>query len=189
MGRKKQPPLTGHQKMAATQKAQHLVRKAILDEMVLNNVFTEDGEDYRTLTREMKQYVISVLANGGTVTQAAEHLGVSKGVISMARQLDEDFKKDYDLARRAGAGHLVDRIREIPRDDTLSDARAKLEFDALKWIASRYDRTDFGEHVKVDQNVTVEPISTPDWMIGQIIENKAIEHDPNESDQDLDAEE
>lgn len=182
MGRKKQPPLTPHQKMAATQKAQHLVRKSILDQLVLDNLYTEDGEDYRTLTREMKQFVISVLASGGTVTQAAEKLGIGKGVIAMSRQLDDDFKQEYDLARKAGAGHLVDRIREIPRDTTLSDARAKLEFDALKWIASRYDRTDYGEHIKVDQNVTVQPVAMPDWSFGQIVEGTITKSDADEAE-------
>jgi len=180
-GPKKEAPLTQNEKISATLKAQHLVRKSVLDEMVLNNIYMEDGETYRTLNREMKNHVLSVLANGGTVTQAAEQLGVSKGVIGMARHIDDEFKKEYDLARKAGAGHLVDRIREIPRDDTLTDARAKLEFDALKWIASRYDRTDFGEHVKVDQNITVQPVSIPDWSFGQVIDVKP-EDDPDETE-------
>lgn len=167
--------------MAATQRAQHLVRKSILNDLVLNNIYTEDGEDYRSLTREMRQHVISVLANGGTVTQAAEQLGVTKGVIAMARQNDDEFKKEYDLARRAGAGHLVDRIREIPRDTTLSDARAKLEFDALKWIASRYDRTDYGEHSQIDHNVTVQPVQMPNWSFG-VIDAEVIKGDPDEEE-------
>lgn len=172
------------QKVSATLKAQHLARKSILDQLVLDNLYTADGEDYRTLTREMKQFVVSVLAAGGTVTQAAEKLGIGKGVVAMARQLDDDFKSEYDLARRAGAGHLVDRMREIPRDETLSDARAKLEFDALKWIASRYDRTDYGEHVKVDQTVTVVPVQMPTWSFGipTAIDGEVIDDDPDGDD-------
>lgn len=176
-GPKTEPRLTQNEKISATLKAQHLVRKAILDDLVLNNIYTEDGEDYRVLTREMKQHVISVLSNGGTVTQAAEQLGISKGVVGMARQLDDEFKQEYDLARRAGAGHLVDRIREIPRDATLSDARAKLEFDALKWIASRYDRTDYGEHVKVEGTIGIQHVTMPDWSYGQSVEGQIISRD------------
>ena len=182
-GPKKEPPMSQEERISATLKAQHLIRKSILDEMVLNNIYMDDGETYRALNREMKNHVISVLANGGTVTQAAEQLGVSKGVIGMARHIDEEFKKEYDLARKAGAGHLVDRIREIPRDETLSDARAKLEFDALKWIASRYDRTDYGEHIKVDQNVTVQPVSMPDWSFGQVIDAKPLDTDDPDEDE------
>ena len=183
-GPKTQPPMTQNEKISATLKAQHLVRKSIVDDLVLNNIYMEDGETYRTLNREMKNHVISVLANGGTVTQAAAQLGVSKGVINMARHIDDAFKEEFYLARKAGAAALADRIREIPRDETLSDARAKLEFDALKWIASRYDRTDYGEHIKVDQTVTVQPVAMPDWSFGQVIDAKPIEGDPDEDELD-----
>lgn len=171
------------EKVSATLKAQHLVRKSILDQLVLDNLYLNDGEDYRKLTREMKQYVICVLAAGGTVTQAADQLGVGKGVINMARQLDKDFREEYDLARRAGSNALVDRMREIPRDATLTDARAKLEFEALKWTASRYDRTDWGEHSTIDHNVTVQPVAMPEWSFGSvpgtIIEDQS---DPDEEE-------
>lgn len=170
------------EKVSATLKAQHLVRKSILDQLVLDNLYTADGEDYRTLTREMKQFVICVLAAGGTVTQAADMLNVGKGVINMARQLDDEFKKEYDLARRAGSGSLVDRMREIPRDATLSDARAKLEFEALKWVASRYDRDQWGEHSKVDHNVTVQPVTMPDWGFG-ILSGEVIEKPEDDDEQ------
>lgn len=186
MAQKKQTRLSTKEKLSLAQKAKQTERLGDLAKLVDSNLATKPTESWRTLTEDHKEIVLFRLAAGDTVAHVAQQMGISPGLIYMARHLDEEFAKRYALARKAGADALVDRIREIAHDDTLSDARAKLESDNLKWIAARTSRQEYGEHVQVDQNVTVQPVQMPDWVFGQVIQGQIISGDDPTEDPDAD---
>jgi transposase-like protein len=175
MAQKRQTPLTKDEKISLTLKAQHSSRLQTLAKHVDDNLAMKPTESWRTLTVEHKEIVLFRLSGGDTVAEVCRELGISKGVVYMARHLDPEFKKEYHLARKAGADALADMIREVSRDTTLSDSAKKIELDALKWLASRYNRDEYSDHVRVDQNVAVS-VSMPQWGLGgPVIDGSVIE--------------
>jgi len=179
MGRKKEMSLSTREKLSLTQKAKQTERLGDLAKMVDANLATKPNECWRSMTREHKEVVLYRLQAGDTVKHVCDQLGISPGVVYMARHYDDQFKEDYHKARIAGAEALTDAIRDIHLDATLSDARAKIASDNYKWLAARLNRDEFGDHMKVDQNVTVQPINMPQWSFGPIIEGQVIKGDPD----------
>ena len=186
MAQKRQTPLSTKEKLSLAQKAKQTERLGDLAKMVDANLATKPTESWRKLTVEHKDIVLFRLAAGDTVKHVCDQLGISAGCVYMARHLDEQFKKDFELARRAGSQALVNRLREVSRDATLSDTAKKIESDNLKWIAARTDRGDWAETVNVNTSATVT-INAPQWMYGsqlppptldgEIIDPDADQHD------------
>lgn len=188
MAQKRQTKLSTKEKLSISQAAKQTERLGDLGRMVDANLATKPNECWRTLTMEHKEIILFRLQAGDTVKHVCDQLGISTGVVYMARHHDEEFKEEYHKARKAGSDALVDALRDIHLDTSLSDARAKLASDNYKWLAARMNRDEWQEHQKVDHNVTVQAPVIPDWFAGAItvqasdidpeVDPDAVEDDP-----------
>jgi len=185
MAQKRQTPLTKEEKISLSLKAQHRERLTALAIEADKNLQLKPTETWRTLTEEHKEIVLYRCYGGDTVKQVCEELGISPGLINMAAYHDpEGFGTLLSKAREHGAHTQADMLIEIPFRDDMTDASKKMLMDGIKYLASKRNRSGYGEHSSVDHNVTVQPVAMPDWSFGQVIDVKPIEDktDPDDGE-------
>lgn len=183
MAQKKQKPLSASEKISLTMKAKHREQIAAIAEEADRNLQLKPTETWRTLTEEHKETVLFRCYGGDSVKQVCNELGISPGLINMAAYRDpEGFGKELALAREHGDHTQADSLLDIPFRTDMSDASKKLLFEGIKFLVSRRSRDTYTEHLKVDQNVTVQPVAMPDWSFGQVIDVTPGEDDPDKAE-------
>ncbi len=166
------------EKVSITLKAQHSSRIKSIRKEADKKLALKPTESWRSLTAEVKEVILYRLYGGDTVKSVCELLDISPGLINMAAYQDPDgFGKELAIARANGSFTQADMLLDIPYDDTMSSSDKKLLSDNIKYFISRMNRDAWGEHIKVDQNVTVQPVQMPDWSWGQTIEGQVISRD------------
>jgi len=88
--------------------------------------------------------VLELLEQGYTTRKLAEHFSVSLGSVSVwLRQRTEAVSR----ARARGAHALADQALDLADGATLDTERlAKLQIDTRKWLASKWNAMDYGDH-------------------------------------------
>lgn len=99
----------------------------------------------RRLTEELAEAVLVRVAAGDTVRSVCKTLGIASGTVYSKAFNDPEFHRQLKAAREIGTHTLVDSIIEIADDESRSTERAKLVVDAIKWVAARLNRNDYGE--------------------------------------------
>jgi hypothetical protein len=174
MGQKKLPKLDQPSKRAIQYAAKTLAGSQALAELATRNLAESDTNGWRNISQEHRELICYRIRGGELLTAICRSLNLDPGNIRNLAAMDEEFDHQLAAACSQGQHAQVERLYEIPYDTTLSDTRAKLLSDNIKWIAGRSNRKSYGEHIKVDQTVTVQPVQMPDWSFGQIIESQVI---------------
>ena len=78
---------------------------------------------------------------------------------------------------------MWDRLFEMIDDKEMSGQDKLFAFKVINAYSSKMNREVYGEHIKVDQNVTVQPVSMPDWSFGQVIDAKPLDTDDPDEDE------
>lgn len=174
MAQKKLPKLDLSSKKALYDAARTLEGSKALAALADRNLAESDTNAWRTISEEHKEIICYRIRGGELLTTICRSLGIDPGSIRNLAARDDEFDHKLAAACAQGQHAQVERLYEIPYDSTLSDARAKLLSDNIKWIAGRSNRKAYGEHFQVDQTVTVQPVQMPDWSWGQTIEGQVI---------------
>jgi transposase len=95
--------------------------------------------------------VISVIANGGTINDAAKAIKVDPSTIKrwLAHEEREDFRAQYARARESQADAFADEIIDVARDDRRDPQQARLLVDALKWAAGKRKPKVYGDKLEL----------------------------------------
>lgn len=183
MAQKKLPKLDEQSKRAVHCAAKTIEGSKTLAELADKNLVESDTNAWRVISEEHKEIILYRIRGGELLTGICKTIGINPGTVRNLAAMDKEFDIALAAACEQGQHAHVERLYQIPYDTTLSDARAKLLSDNIKWIAGRSNRKAFGETVTVDATVTVQPVQMPDWTFGAAIEGQVIEDDrPDEED-------
>lgn len=175
MAQKKLPKLDKPSKRAIHCAAKTEAGSKALAELADRNLAESDTNAWRKISQEHKEIICYRIRGGELLTSVCRSIGLDPGSVRNLAAMDEEFDLALAAACSQGQHAQVERLYEIPYDSTLNDARAKLLSDNIKWIAGRSNRKAYGEHVKVDQDITVQPVNMPNWTFGQTIEGEIVE--------------
>lgn len=122
--------------------------------------YAEGREVFETLLEaygedEMLQYINYRVMDKMTLTQVCEELTVPYPVVWEWISDEMSRLQAYEKALKGLSDHIVHSMIEIANDS----GDAKVRLDAIKWLSSRWDRSRFGENVKVEVNHSVGLIS------------------------------
>lgn len=148
MAQKKQTA-TANAKRAVTQALQADVRGKQLAEVAKQTLALSPTESWRTIAPEHYELVLARAHGGETVAQICKDLEISTGAVYQLAYMDPEFGQRLAIAREIGQHALVDKLLELPFDDTLTMANKELLERNIKWVASRVaknSRTPLGNY-------------------------------------------
>lgn len=140
---------TANQKRAVTQALAHDGRGKQIAEIAKQNLALSDADSWRTIAPEHLELVLARAHAGETVSRICDDLGIDKGCVYLAAYNDPEFGQRLAVAREIGQHALVDKLLELPFDDSLSMANKELLERNIKWVASRVaknSRTALGNY-------------------------------------------
>lgn len=157
--------------------------------------YAEGREVFETLLEaygedELLQFINYRVMDGNTLTKVCEELMVPYPIIWEWIGDEMSRLKAYEQALKGLSDYVVHGMIEIANDS----GDAKVRLDAAKWLASRWDRSRFGENVKVEVNHSVSLISLlsslkdlPDGTTveGEVLEDKSADMVLLEAPQDV----
>lgn len=184
MAQKKLPPLDQPSKRAVQYAAKTVAGSKALAELADRNLAESETDGWRKISEEHKEVILFRIRGGELLTTVCRSIGVDPGAVRNLAAMNDEFDKNLAAACAQGQHAQVERLYEIPYEDGLSDAMKKLLSDNIKWIAGRSNRKAYGESSSIDHNVTVQPVSMPNWSFGQVIDAKPIEDktDPDDGE-------
>jgi hypothetical protein len=108
---------------------------------------------------EVGQSLLGLMANGYTVTEAADVLEIDRGTVYRWAETNPSFASLLARAKHALAEHAFTQAAAIPRElyakvqagepiDGPAVAAARLYTDSLKWYAERLNSVAYGAHSK-----------------------------------------
>lgn len=181
MAQKKLPKLDEPSKRAVHCAAKTIEGSKALAALADQMLTESDTNAWRTVSEHHKEVILYRIRGGELLTGICRAIGLDPANIRNLAAMDEDFDKRLALAYAHGQHAHVERLHEIARDTTLSDARAKLLSDNIKWIAARSNRKAWGDSLQVDSNVAVS-VSMPQWGLGGPVIEGSIIKDPEQDD-------
>lgn len=184
MAQKKLPKLDEQSKRAIQDGAKTAAGAKALAELADRNLAESDTDAWRKISPQHKEIILYRIRGGELLTTVCKAIGLNPASVRNLAAMDEEFDKALAIAYQHSQHAQVERLYEIPLDTTLSDARAKLLSDNIKWIAARSNRKAWGDSLQVDQNVAVS-VTMPTWSVGGPVQ-EVIDADYT---QDPDAEE
>lgn len=177
MAQKKLPKLDEKSKRAVHCAARTVEGAKALGELADQMLAESDTNAWRNISEQHKEIVLYRIRGGELLTTICKSLGLDPGNIRNLAAMDEDFDHRLAASYAHGQHAQVERLYSLPYDTTLSDARAKLLSDNIKWIAGRSNRKAYGEHVKVEGTIGIQHVTMPDWSYGQSVEGQIISRD------------
>ncbi len=186
MAQKKLPPLDAPTKRQVQVAAKTSAGAKALAELADKMLAESDTNAWRNVSEQHKELILYRIRGGELLSTICNAIGIDPGNVRNLAAMDEDFDKRLALAYQHSQHAQVERLYEIPHDTTLSDARAKLLSDNIKWIAARSNRKAWGDSLQVDQTGTVT-INAPQWMYGSqlpppTIDGEIIDPDTDQHD-------
>jgi hypothetical protein len=114
---------------------------------------------------QIGENVLALMADGYTVTEAADRLGINRSTIYRWSEQSPAFASLLARAKHALAEHAFTQAAAIPRDlynrvlagEDISGpavASARLYSDALRWHAELLNRAAYGAHSKQSLEIT-----------------------------------
>jgi len=147
-----------------------------LSQLADRNLAESDTNAWRRISEEHKEIILYRIRGGHILSTACREIGVDPATIRNLAAIDEEFDKRLALACAHGQSAQVEKLYEIPYDDTLSDAAKKLLSDNIKWIAARSNRKAWGDNVNLHQSGTIT-VNAPQWMFGAPTSEQVIDTD------------
>lgn len=181
MAQRKQKRLEGESARAIAQKARRAKELSTISEIVDRNLTPED--EWRTIHPEHIEAIKTRLLGGDTLSNVCKGLGINhQSVTRYFHENKEELAEFLDW--KAFGTHLMwDRLFEMIDDKEMSGQDKLFAFKVINAYSSKMNREVYGEHIKVDQNVTVQPVSMPDWSFGQVIDAKPLDTDDPDEDE------
>ena len=103
--------------------------------------------------------IIDLIAEQGTTRNLiAEQTGVSNGLVSMWIEA-RGYADRVARARQHYADRLAQETLALADDESIDTNRAKLMIDARRWLASKWNRSVYGDKVDVTNTVTVQRLT------------------------------
>lgn len=136
-------------KQSVTQALQAEERGKQIAEIAKQNLALSPTERWRTIAPEHAELVIARANGGETVAQICRDLDIPVGYVYQLAYMDPEFGQRLAIAREIGQHALVDKLLELPFDDTLTMANKELLERNIKWVASRVaknSRTPLGNY-------------------------------------------
>ena len=142
-----------------TPKTQSIARKVTetkvsdADEKVIKKNIVRPMGRPEILDDEMKVKICDMIADNYYLMEIADEIGVSQSTIKNAIRRDENFRREYVLAREAAAEFMVERmilvaIGKDPLVVELEMDERKMVLDTIKWIAGKMLHSVYGDKVK-----------------------------------------
>jgi len=103
----------------------------------------------------LQEAVLELIAEGLTVTRAAQELGITKQIV-VHWQADPAFAERYKEARLQQAHALADRMLEIAEEPVTTMVEVKrneLRVETTKWLISKVAPAHYGEKVRHDHTL------------------------------------
>ena len=108
------------------------------------------------------------IATGESVRSIAKTKGMPDAATIHRWVLDNDeFCKQYEVAKQIGAEIEAEEIEEIARDEKLEVPRAKLIADVKKWNLSKKLPKRFGDKVDIDHTSNGKTITGFTTVLGK----------------------
>ena len=101
-------------------------------------------------TQDRALLAISIYSDSGYLSDAFEKAGISRTEFYKVKKQYPRIADEYARARETKADHFADRVSRIV-DEELDPQRARMQVDGLKWLASVFNRREYGD--KLDMNV------------------------------------
>jgi hypothetical protein len=121
---------------------------AALSEMATDNL--TPALHNRKMTDEHIEIILTRVSAGDTVKSICKSLGLSSGVLYSRCHNDPVLAQRLNIAQTIASHTLVDSMLEVVDDEDISVDRARLKIDAIKWIAARRNRNEYGDKVQHD---------------------------------------
>jgi hypothetical protein len=111
-----------------------------------------------TLTDKEAEF-IRIIAEGGTVRQAAQELDVSPALLMkwLAEPANETLREHYARAREMQGDDYADRVVETALDPAIDPSEKRVRIDAFKWAAGKRKPKVYGERMQLEQTLRIKP--------------------------------
>jgi len=183
MAQKKLPKLESPTRRQLQVAAKTAAGAQALGELADRMLAESDTNAWRNVSEEHKEIICYRIRGGELLSTVCRSLGIDPGNIRNLAAMDDEFDQKLTNAYASGSHAQVERLYDIPYDKALSDARAKLLSDNIKWIAGRSNRKAWGEKVELTGHVATT-VQMPSWLFGQIVEGQLTQQQP-EADEPL----
>lgn len=114
---------------------------------------------------ELADSICDKIANGESLRQISKQEGYpTPGTICRWLTIDEQFLKQYTLAKEICAEVFADEIVAIADNEDGEVNRDRLRLDARKWVASKLKPKKYGDKQAIEHSgaVTVERVTFAD---------------------------
>jgi hypothetical protein len=102
--------------------------------------------------------VIIAVANGESIASICKRYRMNTGHFSKRLLKDALFRRRFDDAKKIAATVLADKLLEIA-DNCLTPtdaAAARIKAENMKWLASRYNKEQFGDNSNISITNTID---------------------------------
>lgn len=112
-----------------------------------------------TYTQEMADRICAGVANGKSLRSVCDCEGMpDRETVFRWRRENEEFRGQYDAARREGAHAMADDIQAIVDDEALDPNSRRIRMDARKWIASKMLPKVYGDKLALGGDEDAGPL-------------------------------
>jgi hypothetical protein len=132
-----------------TKKTSHVPKR---ESAFFNKVDPGEYEEYAPFDPVIFERINSDLKRGKTLTKACEKHGIRIDVIYFWLDQDETLRLNYQKSRKYMSETLVDHmIDDLEQDIPPEKVQArKLKVDSIKWLASKYNASQFGDRKQIN---------------------------------------
>ena len=131
----------------------------------LSAINNAPNRKYIVRSPELEQQILNRLAGGESLLRICRDDNMPNRATVMAWVAgDSDFATQYWQAHQYNAMFLVETMLDVAEGGELSTGdmeRDKLKVNVLKWMASKYNRTAFGDQVDVKHSTDTIQINLP----------------------------
>lgn len=136
-------------------------KRIVANEAIRGMVDQIEAEDrqittwnYGKVTEEQYQHALERLANGDTMRNVTQELGLSRSALLVRANQHDDFRTRLSTAMEIGMLARLENAGEAlagGEGSTNSIERDKAVADFAKWMAARLGRRMFGDKLQIDQ--------------------------------------
>lgn len=182
MAQKKQKPLEGENARSIAQKARRARELSAISEIADQNLNPTDA--WRAILPEHIEAIKTRLIGGDTLSNVCRAMGIDEASATRHFHENEEELVRFLGWKAFGTHRMWERLIDMIDDKEMSGSDKMFAFKVINAYTGKINPEVYGEHVKHDMNVTVQPVAMPDWSFGQVIDAKPIEGDPDEDELD-----
>lgn len=182
MAQRKQKQLEGQSAASVAQKARRSKELKTISEMADANL--NPADEWRAILPEHIEAIKTRIIGGDTLPNICRGLGINQASFTRHAHENPELLKEYLDWKSFGTHALWDRLFGMIDNTEMNSSDKMFAFKVINAYTGKINREVYGEHVKVDQTVTVQPVSMPGWSFGQVIDVTPTEVDPDDDEFD-----